>query len=84
LPAAPEADRSNRLGVSEEHKPNGILWRELDAQCRPQRAEAECMQVLVEVTRLRRQGKRLNARSFGAFGNAANAASPAASASRAM
>src|SRR5712672_1792454 len=45
-----------------------ILRRELDAQCRSQRAEAECAQVLVEVTHPRRQGKRLNARCFGAFG----------------
>jgi hypothetical protein len=28
-----------------------ILRRELDAQCRSQRAEAECAQVLVEVAR---------------------------------
>src|ERR1700687_1444586 len=44
-----------------------VLRRELDAQCRPKRAEAECAQVLVEVAPPRRQGKRLNARCFGTF-----------------
>ena len=43
-----------------------ILRRELDAQCRSQRAEAECTQVLVEVAHPRRQRKHLNARRFGA------------------
>jgi hypothetical protein len=32
LPAAPEPDRSNRPGLSEEHKPGDILRRELDPQ----------------------------------------------------
>ena len=64
MPAAPEADRSDRPGLSEEHKPNDILRRELDAQCRPKRAEAERTQVLVEVAHPWRQGKRLNARCF--------------------
>src|SRR5271166_7175462 len=45
-----------------------ILRRDLAAQCSSQRAEAECTQVFVEVAHPRRQGKRLNARSFGAFG----------------
>jgi DNA-binding MarR family transcriptional regulator len=45
-----------------------IDWCDLDTQCRLQRVEAECTQVLVEVAHPRRQGKRLNAHSIGAFG----------------
>ena len=68
-PGRPRHDYlSPRPDRSLAHEANDILRRELDAQCRPQRAEAECTQVLVEVAYPRRQGKRLNARSFGAFG----------------
>jgi hypothetical protein len=35
--------------VDEAHD---IVWRELDAQRRPRRVEAECTQVLVEVAQL--------------------------------
>src|SRR5712671_1890924 len=59
---------SPRPGRSLAHEANDILRRELDAQRRPKRAGAECTQVLVEVAHPRRQGKRLNARCFGAFG----------------
>ena len=45
------------LAVPRRIKANDILRRELDAQCRPQRAEAECAQVLVEIAHPRRQGK---------------------------
>ena len=68
LPAAPEADRSNYPDLSEEHEANDIHWRDLDTQCRSQRAEAKCTQVFIEVAHPRRQGKRLDACSFGAFG----------------
>ena len=47
---------------------NDILRRKLDEQCRSERAGAERTQVLVEVAPPRRQGKRLNARCFGTFG----------------
>ena len=40
----------------------------MDAQCRPQRAGAGGLHVLVEVAPPRRQGKRLDTRDLGAFG----------------
>ena len=73
-----------RPGRSPAHKANDILRRELDAQRRPKRAEAEGTQVLVEVAHPRRQGERLNARGFGAFGQCRERLVTGASASRAM
>ena len=67
-PFRPIRDDADFFSEKAKQEANDILRRELDAQRRPKRVEAESTQVLVEVAHPRRQGKRLNARSFGAFG----------------
>jgi hypothetical protein len=49
------ADLLHRASQQRRAKPNDILRRELNAQCRPKRAAAERTQILVEVAHPRRQ-----------------------------
>jgi hypothetical protein len=52
---------SSRPGRRPEYEANDVLRRELDADGRPKRVDAERAEILVEVAKPGRQGDRLDA-----------------------